>query len=120
MEEPSGFYCTIFVNEKEIYSGELREVPEEFRLRMVRDLTEWAETLGKRGLNELIYSHLAWYEEKTVYCGRCGNSLEGTSTGVCGECGGKPVERYVHERDKSLDMIITCVGMITKVQVSKI
>jgi len=118
MEEPSGFHCTIYVNENEIYSGELGEVPEEFRTRMARDLLEWAGTLGKRGLNELIYSHLAWYEGKAFYCGECGKRYD--AAGACGGCGGETVERYIHDRDKGLDMIITCVGMITKVEVSKI
>lgn len=117
MEEPSGFHCTIYVNENEIYSGGLGEVPEEFRTRMSRDLLEWAGTLGKRGLNELIYSHLAWYEEKALFCGKCGKRCD--DAGECAECGGETVERYVHGRDKSLDLIITCVGMITKVEVTK-
>ena len=119
MEEPAGFHCTIYVNENEIYSGELGEVPEKFRARMTRDLSEWADSLGKRGLNELIYSHLAWYEEKAVYCTQCGKHYDDGSAGVCGECGGKLAERYVYDRDKGLDMIITCVGMITRVEVTK-
>lgn len=120
MEELPGFHCTIYVNENEIYSGGLGEVPEEVRTRLARDLREWADSLGKRGLNELIYSHLAWYEDKAAYCGECGKRSDDAISGACGECGGKLVERYIHERDKGLDMIITCVGMITKVQVSKI
>ena len=119
MEEPSTFYCRIFVNEKEIYSGNLGEVPERFRARMIRDLSEWAESLGKRGLNELIYSHLAWYEEKGMHCAECGTLYADGSLTVCAECGNKPGERYIYERDKRLDMIITCVGMISKVQISR-
>jgi len=120
MEELSNFYCRILVNEEEIYSGRLGEVPEKFRSQMIRDLSEWADSLGKRGLNELIYSHLAWYEEKAMHCEECGVRYTEGGAGECAECGNKLGERYVYERDKKLDMIITCVGMITKVQISKI
>jgi hypothetical protein len=120
MEELSTFYCRILVNEDEIYSGRLGEVPEKFRSQMIRDLSEWSDSLGKRGLNELIYSHLAWYEEKGMHCTECGVRYTEGGAGECVECGNKLGERYVYERDKKLDMIITCVGMITKVQVSKI
>jgi hypothetical protein len=120
MEEFSTTSFRIFVNEKEIYSGNLEEVPERFRARMIRDLAEWADSLGKRGLNELIYSHLAWYEEKGMHCAECGTWDTGGGSGKCAECGSKLGERYIYERDKGLDMIITCVGMISKVQVSKI
>lgn len=120
MEELSNFYCRILVNEEEIYSGRLGEVPEKFRSQMIRDLSEWADSLGKRGLNELIYSHLAWYEEKATHCEECGVRYTGGVAGECAECGNKLGERYVYDRDKKLDMIITCVGMITKVQISRI
>lgn len=120
MEELPAFNFRIFVNEKEIYSGDLGEVPGRFRTRMVRDLTDWADSLGKRGLNELIYSHLAWYEEKGMHCAECGTWDTGSGSSECAECGGRLGERYIYERDKGLDMIITCVGMITKVQISKI
>lgn len=120
MEELSTFYCRILVNEEEIYSGQLGEVPEKIRAQMIRDLSEWADSLGKRGLNELIYSHLAWYEEKGMHCAQCGKWDTAGGTGECTACGDKLGERYVYERDKKLDMIITCVGIITKVQISKI
>ncbi len=120
MEELSTFYCRILVNEEEIYSGRLAEVPEGTRVKMMRDLSEWADSLGKRGLNELIYSHLAWYDEKGVFCAECGKRDTGAGAGECAECGSGLVEQYVHARDKKLDMIITCVGMITKVQISGI
>ncbi len=120
MEEFSRFYCKIFVNENEIYSGDLGEVPERLRKGMIRDLSEWAGSLGKRGLNELIYSHLAWYEEKGTYCETCGAWAKDDDGGECGECGQKFGERYIHERNKRLDMIITCVGMISSVRISEI
>ena len=116
MEESSPFYCRIFVNEKEIYSGDLGEVPERFRAGMILDLTEWAGSLGKRGLNELIYSHLAWYEEKALYCENCGAEEKDDRQTVCGRCSQKLVERYIYDRNGKLDMIITCVGMISSVE----
>ena len=118
MEDAPSFYCKIFVNENEIYSGDFGEVPEKFRTGMVRDLSEWAGSLGKRGLNELIYSHLAWYEEKGLYCEGCGTWKAEGGVKECAECGKKLKERYIHEREKRLDMIITCVGMISGVQIS--
>lgn len=119
MEESSQFYCRIFVNEKEIYSGNLGEVPERFRTGMVRDLTEWADSLGKRGLNELIYSHLAWYEEKGMYCETCRTREKDDGTMACGECGQMLGERYIYDRNSKLDMIITCVGMISSIEFQK-
>jgi len=119
MEDSSPFYCRIFVNEKEIYSGSFGEVPERFRTGMVRDLTEWAGSLGKRGLNELIYSHLAWYEQKGIHCETCGTRTEEDSMTECAECGQKLGEKYIYERNGKLDMIITCVGMISSVEFSK-
>ena len=120
MEELPTFYCRILVNEEEIYSGRLGEVPERIRARMIRDLSEWADSLGKRGLNELLYSHLAWYEEKGMHCAQCGRRDTDSGAGECTVCGNKLEERYVYERNRKLDMIITCTGMITKVQISNI
>lgn len=119
LDDKPSFNCKIYVNENEIYSGELQEVPEKFRKGMKRDLADWAGSLNKRGLNELVYSHLAWYERKDVRCAECGNGELGEQEDVCPDCGGTVSERYVYERNKSLDMIITCVGMITAVQVSE-
>ena len=113
------FICKIYVNEDEIYVGELQEVPEKFRKGMKRDLTDWAGSLNKRGLNELVYSHLAWYEEKDVYCIECGNREVVDEGDVCPDCGGGLSESYIYERNKCLDIIITCVGMITAVHVSE-
>lgn len=118
-EQTSPFTCKIYVNEEEIYSGDLNEVPSKFRNGIKRDLSEWADSLGKRGLNELIYSHLAWYEKKETYCGNCGKSENIEATVECGDCGHKLSQRYLYERNSNLDMIITCVGMISRVQVSE-
>ncbi len=118
-ERTTPFICEIYVNEKEIYSGDLNEVPEKFRKGMKRDLTEWAGSLGKRGLNELIYSHLAWYEHKGMFCENCGTVEAAESMAECTACGDKLGERYLYERNERLDMIITCVGMISSVRITE-
>lgn len=112
---------SIFVNDDEIYSGDFGEVPEKKRATIANDLAEWSGSLGKRGLNELIYSHLAWYEEKDLFCSECGARDENSSGEgrECARCGGRLVTRYVHERSTRLDMIMTCVGMITEVKVTE-
>lgn len=120
MDHTSPFTCKIYVNEEEIYSGDLNEVPAEFRNAMKCDLSEWADSLGKRGLNELIYSHLAWYEHKAMFCENCGIRNSEESEVECTACGGKLGERYIHERNGRLDMIITCVGMISTIRITSI
>lgn len=109
----------IFVNEDEIYSGDFSEVPEGKRTALRQDLADWAGSLGKRGLNELIYSHLAWYEEKELRCKGCGKENENADADRCASCGGEMAETYVHERNPKLDMIMTCAGMITEVRITR-
>jgi hypothetical protein len=121
MAGEKSFHCKIYVNEDEVYSGDLSEVPLRFRGRIIDDLMEWSSTLGKRGLNELLYSHIAWYEEMGKYCSACGRWVDEAgeeSETVCGACGEKPEHRYVYERNEKLDRIITCVGLITEIRVS--
>ena len=120
MAGKKSFNCEIYVNEEQIYSGDLSEVPLKFRERIIEDLTEWAQTLGKRGLNELMYSHLAWYEEMGNYCGACArwvDETEGAPETVCSACGEKTQHRYLYKRDEKLDRIITCTGLITEIRV---
>ena len=76
MTEASSFNCKIFIGEDEIYSGDLSEVPSERRKKLVKDLSDWADTLGKSGLNELLYSHLSWYEKMETYCSGCPKIFE--------------------------------------------
>ncbi len=114
------FRFSIFVNDDEIYSGSFGEVPEKKRSSIASHLAEWSGSLGKRGLNELIYSHLAWYEEKDFFCSECGTRSENGTGGRCARCGGKMVTRYVHERSAGLDRIMTCVGMITGVKITEV
>ncbi|MCZ6684987.1 MAG: hypothetical protein O6849_03255 [Candidatus Dadabacteria bacterium] len=118
MEQKSGFFCTIYVDEDEIYSGDLSEIPEKFRHRIIGDIAEWAESLGKGGINELLYSHLVWYERKADYCEECDKWYEDLGTKICETCGAKLKEDYLYERNPKLDKIMVCIGMISRIQVS--
>ena len=118
MEQRVDFFCTIYVDKNEIYSGDLSEIPEKFRNRAIGDIAEWADSLGKRGINELLYSHLSWYERKDLYCESCSKWNEDQDIRECGGCGAELKERYIYERNTKLDKIMTCVGMISKIQVS--
>ncbi len=110
-----GSLFKIYVDEDEIYSGGLTEVPDKFREGIVEDISEWADSLGKRGLNELLYSHLAWYEKKGFYCEKCDNWYEEYIS--CTKCKGVLKELYIYDRNDNLDMLFTCIGMITRIQV---
>ena len=121
MAQENSFNCKIFVGEDEIYSGDLSEVPGERRERIIQDLTDWADTLGKSGLNELLYSHLSWYEDMETYCPSCSKQLEDSvseHSESCVDCGGDIERRYVYPRSEKLDKIITCTGLITEIRVS--
>lgn len=116
--------CKIYVDEQHIYEGSFEEVPDKFRRNIVRDLTQWAELLGKGGINELIYSHLAWYLQKDFVCQNCSGDSSGVSQNQsqveserCQECGGFLNERFQYERNEKLDLIMTCVGTISRVEV---
>jgi hypothetical protein len=119
MEQKANFFCTIYVDENEIYSGDLSEIPENFRNRVIGDIAEWADSLGKRGINELLYSHLVWYERRTKFCQSCENLEEDLDMRECESCGAELKELYIHERNDKLDKIMTCIGMISKIQVSE-
>jgi len=54
-----------------------------------------------------------------VRCAECSSSEASENDDTCPDCGGKIIESYIYERNKSLDIIITCVGMITAVHVSE-
>jgi len=119
MEQKSGFFCKIYVDEDEIYSGDLSEIPEKLRNRVTGDIAQWADSLGKRGINELLYSHLVWYEKRDLYCESCAGLEEDSDTAQCKECDGELREEYLHERNAKIDTIMTCIGMISKIQVFK-
>ncbi|GIW46481.1 MAG: hypothetical protein KatS3mg078_0358 [Deltaproteobacteria bacterium] len=111
-----GFFCKIFVDDRVIYAGDLTEVPEEFREDIREAISEWAGSLDKRGLNELVYSLFAWYDKKGMYCESCNVWYEEDST-VCPVCRADLISRYIYERNRNLDLILTCVGMISKIEV---
>lgn len=110
-----GRFLRIYVDDELIYSGSLEEVPPEYRKTLWGDLEMWADSLGKRGINELIYSHLvAWYLKMFSKCEAC--SFTGDEGDVCPYCGGVLERRYVHERNDKLDLIMDCIGAISKVE----
>jgi hypothetical protein len=111
-----GFFCRIYVDEEEIYSGDLTEVPERFRKGIEEVLGDWADSLGRRGLNELVYSLFNWYNEKGMYCEKC-DSWDDVEK--CSVCGSRLKERFVYARNKKLDLLLTCVGMISRIEVSR-
>jgi hypothetical protein len=110
------FFFRIYVDQEEIYSGDLSEVPDRFRKGIREAFSEWADSLGKRGLNELVYSLFVWYNEKGMYCQYCDKWGEESN---CPNCGRGLKERFVYERNKKLDLLLTCVGMISKIEVSR-
>lgn len=116
MEQEVNFFCRIFVDNDEIYSGDLTEIPERFRRRIIRDISEWADSLGKRGVNELLYSHLVWYEKRGLFCESCDIEVRADS-GTCSVCGVELVEKFLYERNEKIDKILTCIGMISKIEV---
>jgi len=118
MEQITNFTCKIYVDNDEIYSGDLSEIPEKYRNRIIRDISEWADSLGKRGVNELLYSHLAWYEKRAPFCEDC-NSYENSDVINCSNCSSEMQEKYTHDRNEKIDIILTCIGMISKIEVGQ-
>jgi hypothetical protein len=109
------FFCRIYVDKEEIYAGDLKEVPEKFRAEIREAFVDWADSLGKRGINELVYSLFTWYETRGMYCQKCEQWVEEYEN--CSACGGKLEEKFIHERNKKLDLLLTCVGMISRIEV---
>jgi len=116
MEETNNFTCKIYVDNDEIYSGDLSEIPEKYRNRIIRDISEWADSLGKRGVNELLYSHLAWYEKIASYCNSC-DSYEDSDSNNCSNCSSELEQKYIHDRNEKIDKILTYIGMISKIEI---
>jgi hypothetical protein len=116
MGDKVDFFCKIYVDKEEIYSGDLTEVPEKFREGIKEALVDWADSLGRRGLNELVYSLFNWYNEKGMYCEECDGWGDKEK---CSKCWGNLKERFVYSRNKKLDLILTCVGIISRIEVSQ-
>ena len=104
------------MDKEEIYSGDLNEVPEKFREGIKEALGDWADSLGRRGLNELVYSLFSWYNEKGTYCERCGSWADG---GKCSKCGERLKEQFLYVRNTQLDSVLTCIGMISRIEISE-
>ncbi len=113
-----GFYCKLYVDDDEIYAGDFSEVPKDTRLKIIDDLSEWADCLSKGGLNELLYSHLSWYDDRSKYCESCAVYSDETEW-ECVVCGSLVVERFIHERNTKLDKILMCVGMISRIEIDQ-
>ncbi len=111
------FFCKIYVDDDEIYSGDLSEIPEKFRARIIGDISEWADSLGKSGVNELLYSHLVWYHKKGSYCSSCEVINEDSEIEQCETCSAQLTEQYIYERSEQIDKILTCIGMISRIEV---
>ena len=109
------FSCRIYVDDEEIYSGELLEVPEDLRSNIRENLADWSCSLDRRSLNELIYSLFSWYDKRNAYCENCGEWKKGT---YCEECGAKLIKKFVYERSENLDRVIACIGVITRIEAS--
>lgn len=119
MEQNSNFFCKIYVDNDEIYSGDLSEIPETFRTRIVGDIAEWADCLSKSGTNELLYSHLVWYNKKGSYCGKCDEMFDDSENESCETCTSGLEKRYIYDRNDKIDKILTCIGMISRIEVKK-
>lgn len=106
----------VYVNDSRIYEGDFTEVPERFRGDIKEALDEWGSVLGKSGLNEMLYSLLAWYEERIYICENCDSEFE-EEIRYCTSCGENVKSGYKYERDENLTRIIMCIGMITHVNI---
>ena len=118
MTESSSNTYRIFVNESEVYSGNFEEVPERFRSELLEALDEWGTVLGKSNLNEMIYSLLAWYEERIYVCSECSREHD-EEVDSCDTCGGEEIDMtYRYDRDERLTRLMLCIGMITHVEIN--
>lgn len=117
MSESANSY-RIFVNDTVIYSGNFDEVPDKFRQDLTEALDEWGDVLGKSNLNEMIYSLLAWYEEREYVCNDCGKEHYDQKVS-CDNCGAGINSQYRYERDERLTRIMLCIGMITHIEINE-
>ena len=105
----------IFVDDTAIYSGNFSEVPEHFRSNIIETLTEWGTVIGKRGLNEMIYSLFTWYDEVGKMCNNCSRTY--TEGEFCLNCNSELIHTFRYERNENLSKLLTCVGMITHLKI---
>lgn len=117
MSETDNSY-RIFVSDDEIYYGNFDEVPEKFRDDLKEALDEWGTVLGKSNLNEMIYSLLAWYDQRLYVCNECEEEFSETRNS-CDSCGNINIEtKYKYERDEKLTRLMLCIGMITHIEIN--
>ncbi len=105
----------IYVDKDIIYDGDLSEVPEFYRENLESALKDWGDILSKRSLNELIYSSFYWYYQKEYSCRNC--NIISDEKESCNTCGSEMHEKYLYGRNKNIDRIFDCVGMITSVEI---
>lgn len=103
----------IYVDDVIIYKGNFSEVPEEHREKLINSLEEWADILGNKSINELIYSSLYWYYEEKFYCSQCKEFFDDESK--CTDCSLDLIRKHHYDRNTNIDKILDCIGMITRV-----
>ena len=105
----------IFVDSSEIYSGDFTEVPIEHRSKILEAFSDWGESLGKRSLNEMIYSLFFWYNDKEYHCSECQKVYD--ENVFCEDCEIGLVAKDKFEKNEKISHLLTCVGMITHIKV---
>ncbi|NIP31442.1 MAG: hypothetical protein GTO02_17970 [Candidatus Dadabacteria bacterium] len=108
----------IYADNEEIYIGDFGEVPEYYRGNLIEALVDWGDCLSKGGLNELLYSSFHWYRNKNNYCENCEEFI--TEENYCDVCKTKSTEKFIFNRDDRIEKILTCIGMINRVEIENI
>ncbi len=106
---------TIYVENTVIYEGSFSEMPDEQREKLTSALLEWGDILGKKSINELLYSSFYWYLQKQYYCSGCDEFSE--SEDKCPCCDTDVEQKYVHNRNENIDKILDCIGMISRIEI---
>jgi len=105
----------IYVDNEIIYQGTLAEIPSLYKESLISSLEQWADILGNKSLNELLYSSFYWYYKKTLYCSNCKEFFDDEVK--CLDCDMELVNKYFYDRNANIDKIMDCIGMITRVAV---
>ncbi|NIP30732.1 MAG: hypothetical protein GTN59_09290 [Candidatus Dadabacteria bacterium] len=107
----------IYVEDELIYKGDFSEVPAKYREGLISSLEEWADILGKKSINEFIYSSLYWYYEEKSYCNACEEFFDDEPN--CANCDSGLIKKRIYDTNSKIDKILDCIGMITRVVVIK-
>jgi len=105
----------IYVDNEIIYHGTLAEIPSLYKESLISSLEQWADTLGEKSLNELLYSSLYWYYKEKLYCSSCKEFFDDEVK--CLDCNMELANKYFYDRNANIDKIMDCIGMITRVTV---